>query len=38
MSEHKYEKWIQKDNVVIDGIDISGEWNKMYEYRFGKCA
>ena len=33
MSDHKYEKWIQKDDVVIDGIDISGEWNKMYEPR-----
>ncbi len=33
MSEHKYKKSIQKDNVIIDGIDISGEWNKMYEPR-----
>ncbi len=33
MSEHKYEKFVQKDNVVIDGIDLSGEWNKMYEPR-----
>ena len=33
MADHKYEKWIQKDNVVIEGIDVSGEWNKMYEPR-----
>jgi len=33
MVDHKYEKWIEKDNVVIDGIDVSGEWNRMYEPR-----
>ena len=33
MADHKYEKWIQKDNVVIEGIDVSGDWNKMYEPR-----
>ncbi|HJM10814.1 MAG TPA: (Fe-S)-binding protein, partial [Candidatus Marinimicrobia bacterium] len=33
MADHKYESFIQKDNVIIDGIDISGEWNKMYEPR-----
>ncbi len=33
MSDHKYEKFVQKDNVIIDGIDISGQWNKMYEPR-----
>ena len=33
MADHKYEKWIQKDEAIIDGIDVSGEWNKMYEPR-----
>ncbi len=33
MADHKYEKWIQKDDAIIDGIDVSGEWNKMYEPR-----
>lgn len=33
MGDHKYQKWIQKENVVIEGVDISGEWNRMWEPR-----
>jgi Fe-S oxidoreductase len=33
MSEHQYQKWIQKDTAIIEGVDISGEWNRMYEPR-----
>ena len=29
----KFESFVQKENVIIDGIDISGQWNKMYEPR-----
>ena len=33
MSEHKYEKFTEKEEAVVEGIDISGVWNRMYEPR-----
>ncbi len=27
------ESFVQKESVIIDGVDISGHWNKMYEPR-----
>ena len=31
----KYEKAkaIEKENIVVDGIDVSGHWNRMFEQR-----
>ena len=26
MAEHKYEKFTEKEDVVVEGIDISGVW------------
>lgn len=33
MGDHKYEKSFQLEEAIVDGVDISGEWNKMYEPR-----
>ena len=33
MAEHKYEKFTEKEEAVVEGIDISGVWNRMYEPR-----
>ena len=33
MSEHEYEKYTEKEEAVVDGVDISGIWNRMYEPR-----
>ncbi|ACF12604.1 protein of unknown function DUF224 cysteine-rich region domain protein [Chloroherpeton thalassium ATCC 35110] len=30
MSEHKYQQTTQLESAIIDGVDISGEWNRMY--------
>ena len=29
----KYQKAvaIEKENIVVDGIDVSGHWNRMFE-------
>ncbi|OQY84555.1 MAG: hypothetical protein B6D40_05220, partial [Anaerolineae bacterium UTCFX3] len=31
----KYEKAvaIEKENVIVDGVDVSGHWNRMFEQR-----
>ena len=29
----RHTSYVQKENVIIDGVDISGHWNKMYEPR-----
>ena len=33
MSEHEYEKFTEKEEAIVDGVDISGIWNRMYEPR-----
>ena len=33
MSEHEYEKYTEKEEAVVEGVDISGIWNRMYEPR-----
>ena len=30
MGEHRYQKYVEKENAVIDGIDVSGAWNRMW--------
>ncbi len=30
MSEHKYQDSIELEQAVVDGMDISGHWNKMF--------
>lgn len=29
----KNQSFVQKENAIVDGIDISGHWNRMYEPR-----
>ncbi|HJL54592.1 MAG: (Fe-S)-binding protein [Candidatus Thalassarchaeaceae archaeon] len=33
MTEHEYQNFVEKENAVIDGIDVSGIWNRMWEPR-----
>ena len=33
MSEHKYQNYVEKEVAIIDGIDVSGAWNRMWEPR-----
>ncbi len=33
MTEHSYEKYTEQEEAVVEGIDISGIWNRMYEPR-----
>ena len=33
MSEHEDEKFTEKEEAIVDGVDISGIWNRMYEPR-----
>jgi len=30
MSEHKYQRHVEKEHAIIDGIDVSGIWNRMW--------
>ncbi len=30
MGEHRYQKYVEKENAVIEGIDVSGAWNRMW--------
>ncbi len=31
--KEKKQSFVQKENAIVDGIDISGHWNRMYEPR-----
>ncbi|MDP6489243.1 MAG: (Fe-S)-binding protein [Candidatus Poseidoniia archaeon] len=30
MGDHRYQEFVEKDDAVIDGIDVSGAWNRMW--------
>jgi len=30
VGDHRYQEYVEKDDAVIDGIDVSGAWNRMW--------
>ncbi|MDP6363830.1 MAG: (Fe-S)-binding protein [Candidatus Poseidoniia archaeon] len=30
MGDHKYQEFVEKEEAVIEGIDVSGAWNRMW--------
>ncbi|MDP7092769.1 MAG: hypothetical protein QF448_08215, partial [Candidatus Thalassarchaeaceae archaeon] len=28
--DHRYQAYVEKDDAVLDGIDVSGAWNRMW--------
>jgi|TARA_Y100000031_G_scaffold6803_1_gene8108 Fe-S oxidoreductase len=30
VGDHRYQEFVEKDDAVIDGIDVSGAWNRMW--------